>query len=367
MQKMKVGIIGCGNICGIYFKNLKRFEHIEVAACADIVPERAAEKAAEFQVPKACSPAELLADDSIELVVNLTIPKAHVPVALAALKAGKHVYGEKPLGVTRAEGQKLMTAAKKARLRIGSAPDTFLGGAFQTCRKLIDDGAIGKPIGATAFMICHGHESWHPAPEFYYKKGGGPMLDMGPYYITSLVNLLGPARRVCGSCRITFPYRTITSQPKNGTKVKVEVPTHYAGSIDFVSGAVATVIMSFDVWAGNLPRIEIYGTEGSLSVPDPNGFGGEVKIFKPGSDGWKPVTLTHSYTENWRGVGVADMAAGIRNKREHRASGALAMHVLDIMQAFAESTKAGRHIAITNKCKRPEAFPVGLVDGKVEV
>lgn len=367
MQKMKVGIVGCGNICGIYFKNLQRFEHVEVAACADLVPERAAAKAAEFKVPKACSVEELLADDSIELVVNLTIPQAHVPVALAALKAGKHVYGEKPLGVTRAEGQKLMAAAKKARLRVGSAPDTFLGGAFQTCRKLIDDGVIGAPVGATAFMICRGHESWHPAPEFYYKKGGGPMLDMGPYYLTGLINLLGPVRRVSGSCRITFPQRTITSQPKYGTKVKVEVPTHYAGALDFVSGAVGTLIMSFDVWAGNLPRIEIYGTEGSLSVPDPNGFGGEVKLFTPANKEWRPVPLTHSYTENWRGVGVADMAAAIRNKRDHRASGALALHVLDVMQSFAESSKAGRHIAIKNQCKRPAALPVGLRDGQVEL
>jgi predicted dehydrogenase len=222
MNKVKVGIIGCGNISDIYFRNLMQtFQITEVAACADLIAERAAEKAKEFNVPKACSVEELLADPEIRIVVNLTIPAAHTEINLAALNAGKHVHCEKPLAITREDGKKVMDLAKEKGLLAGCAPDTFLGGGLQTCRKLVDDGWIGAPVAATAFMTCHGHESWHPSPEFYYQVGGGPMFDMGPYYLTALVSLLGPARRVTGSARISFPQRTITSAPKFGKIIDV--------------------------------------------------------------------------------------------------------------------------------------------------
>jgi predicted dehydrogenase len=209
----------------------------------------------------------LLSDPEIQIVVNLTIPKAHAEVCLQALEVGKHVYVEKPLATTREDAQKIIIKAKEKGLKVGCAPDTFLGGGIQTCRKLIDDGWIGTPVVSTAFMTCHGHESWHPDPEFYYKKGGGPMLDMGPYFLTALVNLMGPVQRVSGSAQITYPERTITSKPKYGDRIEVQVPTHVAGVLDFKSGAVGTIITSFDIWAANLPRIELYGSAGTLSVP----------------------------------------------------------------------------------------------------
>ena len=331
MNPTKIGVIGCGNISGAYFKAGQTFKNLEIAACADLDLSRARAKAEEFKIPKACTVKELLADREIEIVVNLTIPKAHVSVALAALQAGKHVYGEKPLAITRKDGQKILALAKARRLRVGSAPDTFFGGGIQTCRKLIDDGWIGKPVAASAFMMCAGHESWHPQPQFYYDAGGGPMLDMGPYYLTALVNLLGPIARVSGSARTTHARRLITSQPLNGTIMQVKALTHYAAVLDFAQGAIATMIMSFDCKAAQLPRIEIYGTEGTLSVPDPNTFGGPVRISK-GKE-WLDVPLTHGYTENSRSIGVADMANAIRSGRPHRASGELALHVLDAMEA----------------------------------
>jgi predicted dehydrogenase len=366
MSKTKVGIIGCGNICGIYFKTCKTFENIEVAACADLLPERAQAKAKEHCIERACTVEELLADPEIKIVVNLTIPKAHFSVAKAVLEAGKSVYNEKPLTISRDEGKELLKLAQAKKVRVGCAPDTFLGGGIQTCRKLIDDGAIGKPVAATAFMMCHGHEGWHPDPEFYYKAGGGPMFDMGPYYLTALVSLMGPVSRVTGSAKVTFPERTITSQPKNGTKIKVDVPTHVAGVLDFTDGAVGTIITSFDVWAANLPRIEIYGTEGSLSVPDPNSFGGPVKMRKPGDKEWVEVPLTHSYATNSRGLGVADMASAIASRRAHRANGKMAFHVLDIMHSFHDASAKDRHVKVKSTCERPAALPVGLAPGQVD-
>jgi len=252
--------------------------------------------------------------------------------------------------------------AREKGLRVGSAPDTFLGGGLQTCRKLIDDGAIGEPVAAVAFMTGHGPEGWHPDPEFFYKPGAGPMFDMGPYYLTALVSLLGPITRVTGSTRISFPERTIGSGPKHGQKIVVETPTHVAGVLDFAGGAVATIITSFDVWAANLPRIEIYGSEGSLSVPDPNTFGGPVRIRLARDKEWRDVPLTHVYTENCRGLGVAEMAQAIRTGRPHRASGELAFHVLDAMAAFEEASTSGRHVVITSGPPRVEALPAGWPD-----
>ncbi len=353
-DKVKVGIIGCGAISGIYLENAPRFGNIEIAAVADLVMERAQEKAAKYNVPKICSPDELLAAPDIEIVLNLTIPNAHASIAFAALNAGKSVYNEKPITITREDGQKLLALAQQKGLRVGGAPDTFLGAGLQTCRQVIDSGAIGEPIAATAFMMSHGHESWHPDPEFYYQVGGGPMFDMGPYYLTALTTLIGPVAAVSGATRITFPTRTITSQKKYGTLVKVEVPTHVAGLLQFANGAIGTLIMTFDVWRANLPNLEIYGTEGTLSVPDPNGFGGKVRVAKPGHDEWEDIPLTRPFADNSRGIGVADMARAIREGGAARADGSVTYHVLDIMHAVHDASDQNRTVELASTMERPE-------------
>lgn len=349
--KPKIAVVGCGVISTIYLQNCPTFG-LEVAACADVDMARAEAQAQKFNVP-ARSVADVLADPSIEVILNLTPPAFHAEVIESALNAGKHVYSEKPLATTRADGARLVELAQAKGLRIGCAPDTFLGGGLQTCRKLIDEGVIGEPVAAVAFMTGHGPEGWHPNPEFFYQPGAGPMFDMGPYYLTALISLLGPVRRLTGSTRISFAERLITSQPLHGTKIKVNTPTHVAGVLDFASGPVATIITSFDVWAANLPRIEIYGSEGSLSVPDPNTFGGPVRLRLAKDKEWREVELTHGHTENSRGLGVADMAHAIRENRPHRAHSDLAFHVLDLMQSFEEASTAGHHLDPQTTCARP--------------
>ncbi|MBZ9686015.1 Gfo/Idh/MocA family oxidoreductase [Clostridium estertheticum] len=367
MNKVKIGIIGCGNISSIYLTNLSTmFEITEVSACADIILENAVKKAEEFNIKKACSVEELLRDPDIKIVLNLTTPNSHFEVSMAALEAGKNVYVEKPLALTREQGIKLINKAKEKGLLVGGAPDTFLGGGLQTCRKLIDEGWIGTPVAATAFMTCHGHESWHPAPDFYYKVGGGPMFDMGPYYLTALLSLMGPVAAVSGMTRKTFPQRTITSEPNYGKVIDVEVPTHVTGLLEFASGAIGTIITSFDVWDANLPYIEIYGSLGSLKVPDPNTFGGPVLIKIAGQAEWMEIPLTHGYTGNSRGVGVADMAYALLSGRDHRANVALTYHVLDIMHAIEDSSKEGKHIQLRSTLIRPSALPLGLLPGKLD-
>ncbi len=364
--RTKIGLVGCGNISGVYLKNCQTvFDNLEVVACADADAERAEAKAREFGI-EARTVEALLADPAIQIVINLTPPAAHAEVNLAALRSGKHVYSEKPLAATRAEGAQILSAAKERNLRVGGAPDTFLGGGLQTCRTLIDAGAIGEPVAAVAFMLSRGPEGWHPDPDFFYQPGAGPMFDMGPYYLTTLIHLLGPVRRVTGSARISFPERLITSQPLAGTKIKVNTPTHVVGVLDFVSGPVATLITSFDVWAANLPRIEIYGAEGSLSVPDPNTFNGPVRLRKANAKEWEAVPLTHGFTENSRGLGVADMAEAIQQGRPHRASGGMAFHVLDLIQAFEDASLAGQHRILTSQCARPEPLPTGSPDWKLD-
>lgn len=357
LRPVRVGVVGCGTISDIYLSNCRGFDILEVAACADLAPERAQARAAQHGVPRACGVDELLADPSIELVLNLTIPAAHADVARAALLAGKSVYNEKPLAVTRADGRELLALAAERGLLVGGAPDTVLGAGIQTCRSLIDGGAIGAPVAATAFMVCHGHESWHPDPAFYYQAGGGPLFDMGPYYLGALATLLGPARRVTGSARISFPERVVTSAPRRGERIAVEVPTHVAAVIDYAGGAVATLITSFDVWSARLPTIEIYGSAGTLSVPDPNTFGGPVFLQRAGERERQEVPLSHGHAANSRGLGVADLAYALRTGRPARASGELAYHVLDIMHAVHDASREGRHSELASSCARPAPMP----------
>jgi predicted dehydrogenase len=288
--------------------------------------------------------------------LNLTIPQSHASVSRAAIDGGKHVYSEKPLGLSREEAQPLLDAAEAKGLRVGSAPDTFLGGGHQTARQLIDQGAIGQPIGGAAFFMYGGPESWHPNPEFLYQKGAGPVLDMGPYYVTALVNLFGPVKNVLSIGKNTQPKRIIGSGPRKGTEFAVEVLTYVTSILEFHSGAAVSFTVSFDVTGHNHPPIEIYGTAGSLQVPDPNIFGGNVRLIRTGGH-WTDVAHTHSYGDgNHRGIGLADMAAAINAGTPHRASGKLAYHVLEVLQAIVTKAAGDNSFEIKSTCERPRAL-----------
>lgn len=364
MESIKVGIIGCGNIAPAYIKGCRGFSILDLTACADVDMTKAAALADQYGL-QACSVEELLADPTINIVINLTIPAVHAEISLRIIRAGKHVHSEKPLAIHRSDGGKILEAAKSAGVRVGCAPDTFLGGGLQTCRRIIDEGWIGTPVAATAFMMSHGPESWHPNPEFFYKPGGGPLLDMGPYYLTALIHLLGSIRRVTAVTRVSFPTRTATSKERSGEQISVEVPTHVAGVLDFSAGPVATLITSFDVWQHNLPRIEIYGSEGSLLVPDPNTFRGPVQVWLAKEKQWREVPLMYSDNVG-RGIGVADLAYSVISGRANRASGEVAYHVLDAMLALEEASNSGQHIELTSQCPQPVPLPQGLADGELD-
>lgn len=356
-DRINIGIIGCGNISSIYMENIPRFKHLMLKACTDLDLDRAKEQAERFNIPKVYTVDEMIADEEIDLVINLTTPQAHAETCIKVLEAKKHVYVEKPLAVSLEEGRAILNKAKEMNCLVGSAPDTFLGAGIQTAIRLIEEGEIGTPIGASAFMIGRGHEHWHPNPEFYYKKGGGPMFDMGPYYITALIAALGPIKRLSGSTRISYPERTILSEPLAGKKVKVEIPTHISGVIDFSSGAVATITTSFDAFGGSsLPPIEIYGSEGTLILPDPNLFGGPVKIRKKDKWDFVEVPVPEIFSENIRGLGVAEMAYAIINQTKHRASGEMAYHVLESMLGFHVSSENGTFYEMESTCEKPASL-----------
>jgi len=362
-DKMKVGIIGCGSIArNAYVKGIRNWDFLDLSACADLNPQAAASLAGDMNIPKSCSVDELLNDDSIGIVLNLTTPQGHAPINLKALDAGKHVYVEKPFALNMKEAAAVLKKARQKKLRVSAAPDTFLGSGIQTARKAVDDGLIGETTAGVLFMACGGHETWHPSPEFYYKKGGGPLLDMGPYYLTAAVNILGPVYRVIGAAKKTHEKRTITSNPLNGKVIDVEVNTHITAGLEFASGAMLTIIMSFDVNAHNLPCIELYGTKGSLVVPDPNGFGGTVKLFDRNNReaGWKEVPPVNVSDKNSRGIGAADMAKAIMEGRPHRASAEMATHVLEIMLSIEESARQARAVSIKSRFERPAALTKGF-------
>ncbi len=362
MKKMKIGIIGCGNISQAYFKGASMFDILEIKACADINHEAAKAKAEENDV-EVMSVDQILTDTDIEIIVNLTIPSVHAEVNTMILEAGKHVHLEKPLAIDLGDAKKVLNLAEKKGLRIGCAPDTFLGAGLQTCRKLLDDGWIGCPLSGTAFFLGHGPEAWHPNPDFFYLPGGGPMLDLGPYYITALIHLLGPVKKVKAMTAKGSDTRFITSEQHFGKELPVEVPTHYTGILEFVSGAIITIAVSFDVWGHGHSPIEIYGSEGSLKVPDPNTFGNDISLLRKDEQEWEQMPYSHCYWENSRGIGVADMAYGIRTGRAHRCSGELAYHALEVMFSFEKSSESGADVIIESSCKRPQALPVGLIPG----
>ncbi len=366
-EAVRVGVVGCGAISAAYFRMAAGFPILRMDACADLDPEKARARAEEFGVPRVLSVEALLADPDIDIVLNLTVPRVHAPIALAALEAGKHTFHEKPFGVTRAEGQAILRAAAERGLRVGCAPDTFMGAGIQTARKAVDDGLIGRPVAFTAFMMGRGHESWHPSPEFYYEPGGGPMFDMGPYYLTALLNLLGPVRKVSGMASIAIPERTITSEPKRGKKITVETPDHIAGTLEFAGGAVGTLVTSFavphPVYDRQFP-ITLYGTEGALKVPDPNTFDGEVQVRRLDDAEWR--TLPHAFVKGYgRAVGLADMAHALRSGRPHRAGAEQAYTVLDLMQGFLDSAAQDRSVAPELPYERPAPMPADLPFGEL--
>jgi predicted dehydrogenase len=356
-QILRVGVVGAGQISGAYLDTFPRLANLRVTAIADLDVDRAAKAAQAVPGARALTPAELFAAEDVDLVLNLTIPAAHAEVARAAIAAGKHVYGEKPLAADTAEARAVLEAAAGAGLRVGCAPDTVLGTGVQTARVALDAGDIGLPVAASAFMVTPGHERWHPAPEFYYRPGGGPLLDMGPYYLTALVTLLGPVKRVVGMSSTPRAIRTIGSGPRAGTEFPVEVATHVTGVLEHANGALSTLIMSFEVWGGVLPRIEVYGTGGSLSVPDPNGFDGEVRILRAESKEWEPVPVSGGYPGASRGYGVSDLARALAVGGPHRADGQLAYHVLDIMESLLAAARSGESVTVASTCERPAAVP----------
>lgn len=383
MKTVKIGIVGCGNICDIYFENIAKFKNIEVYGCADIDENRSREKAEQYGC-KSMGVDAMINDANVDIVLNLTIPQAHYEVDMKALNAGKHVYSEKPLAIEMKDAKEIMELAQKKNLLVGCAPDTFLGARHQTIKKLIDDGWIGRPVAATAFMVCHGHETWHPNPEFYYKNGAGPLFDMGPYYFTALVSMLGPVKRISGAVSQAYQKRLITSQPLAGKEIEVEVPTHVSGNLEFENGVVTTIIMSFDIWDSYLPRYEIYGTEGSVSMTDPDPlagpdiFHGETRLRRKDETDWSgnPATLglprkeeltpwaiippCYDYNSNSRGLGLSDMARAIRKGGDFRANGQMAYHVLEIMHGLYDSAESGKYYTMTTTCKMPELMPVNL-------
>jgi predicted dehydrogenase len=367
-MSLKIGLVGCGNISDIYLSNSAAFRDFEFVAVSDINPD-AARRQSEKYGPRILSVDQLLASSDIDAVLNLTFPAVHAEISLAAIAAGKHVYSEKPLAASLADGRRIVAAAADKNLRVGCAPDTILGAGVQTARALIDEGAIGKPLSGLAAVLGHGMEAWHPNPTFFFKPGGGPVLDMGPYYIATLVTLLGPVDRVMAVGQIGFDERVVTApgSPILGSAIKVEVLTSVQAFLTFVSGAQVAFLASWDVWRHGLPPIELHGAAGSLRVPDPNFFGGAVALAS-GSQDWRETSTAHSPfgranwpiqapdRANWRGLGLADMARAIADNRPHRADGRLALHTLAVLEGVLQAAASEKSVDIADLCERPAYF-----------
>ncbi|MBB3452971.1 putative dehydrogenase [Rhizobium sp. BK313] len=367
-KELGVGIIGCGNISTTYFKLSPLFKGLKVLACADINMEAARLRAEEYQV-KAQTIDELLANDELDVIVNLTIPDAHFPVSKRILEAGKHVYSEKPLVLSLEQGEELRRIAKEKGLAVGCAPDTFLGGAHQLARKFVDDGGIGRITSGACYVMSPGMEMWHPNPDFFFLPGGGPILDLGPYYIANLINLIGPVKRVGAMTSMASETRTITSQPRNGEVIPVKTPTTIQALLEFVSGATVTLTASWDVWSHRHANMELYGTEGSLYVPDPNFFGGTVEVsgrskdIKPLNEWAHPFGISNQESPNgpranYRTAGLADMAASLIDGRDARCSLDRTLHGVDVMTSILKSGVENRFVDLTTTCTQPAALGI---------
>ncbi|MEU7906546.1 Gfo/Idh/MocA family oxidoreductase [Actinoplanes sp. NPDC049118] len=359
---LRVGVVGAGKISGQYGATISRLPELAVTAVADLDPQRAHGLAGQHPGARVMDLPELLAAEDVDVVLNLTTPAGHAAVALAAISAGKHVYGEKPLAAESTDGRAIADAAAAAGVRAACAPDTVLGTGVQTARAALESGAIGAALAATAFMTVPGHERWHPDPEFYYQRGGGPLLDMGPYYLTTLVHLLGPVRRVAGMSSRPRNERTIADGPRAGTSFPVDVDSHVTGLLEHEGGALTTMIMSFDIWATRLPFIEVYGSAGSLSVPDPNRFAGDVRLHPAAAESWTTLEPSAGYAGAGRGVGLLDLHDALAEDRSHRTGVDVALHVLDVMESMQASARSGSSVAVTTTCRRPER-----IDGVIEL
>ncbi|KRA26125.1 oxidoreductase [Microbacterium sp. Root61] len=347
-----IGIVGLGVISRQYLDTLVPASSVRIAAVADLDVLRAERAAAAIAGCRALTTGEMLADPGIRTILNLTIPAAHAEVALAAIAHGKDVYSEKPLAATFADALRVTDAAADADVRVGGAPDTVLGTGVQTARAAIDDGRIGRPVSASAMWVSAGHESWHPQPDFYYREGGGPLLDMGPYYITSLVHLLGPVTAVSGAGSRSRDERVIASGPRAGERMPVEVDTHLAGILHHASGAISTVTMSFDGVVSTAAPIEVHGVDGTLLLPDPNTFAGDVRLYARGGS-WETLDQSAGYVDSGRGIGLIDFAAG-----DARASGTMALHVLEVMTMLAASAVSGVREPLATTVERPSLVPL---------
>lgn len=354
----KIAFIGVGDISGIYLKNcIETFDNLEIAGVCDLIPEKAQAAVEKYPcIPKIYKDMyEAFADPEVDIILNITRAYQHYDVTKAALEAGKHVYSEKPLATTIEQGIELIKLARSKNLMLGGAPDTFLGAGIQTCKRLIDDGFIGRPIAATAFMMSHGVESWHPDPEFFYKPGAGPMLDMGPYYTTALIHLLGRVDSLVSMTQKSFDTRVATCKAKKGLVIEVETPTYVAGTLHFECGVTASMVMSFETLKSSLPRIEIYGSEGTLTVPDPNTFGGPVMLYRPEEGGWKEMPLMYPYKENSRSLGLSKMAEALeKGEGDFITSWHLTGHALDVMTGMLRSGEEKRYINMLDLEKETE-------------
>jgi predicted dehydrogenase len=352
------GIIGVGKISEQYFASLPSLPGLRLLAVADLDESRAATVAGEQGV-ESMSVDAMMADDRIQAILNLTIPAAHADVDLRALTAGKHVYGEKPLALSPSEAAPVLALAASNGLRVGSAPDTVLGTGVQTARAILDRGDIGDAVGASAFWAAPGHEAWHPAPEFYYQAGAGPLFDMGPYYLSALVTMLGPVVRVSGTAGRSSRHRSIATGPRAGASITVDIDTHVTAMLEHESGVTSAVTMSFEVWASRQPPIEVFGTAGTIAVPDPNQFSEPVEVFRAGNEGWAQSPTLAGYAAAGRGYGLADMARAIETDRPHRASGEFAFHVLEIMDAILVASEQHAVVPIASRVDRPSPVPLG--------
>lgn len=383
MRNVNVGILGCGVISNTYIRDIKLFyPSLHLAACADVNVELAKSHAEKYQIPSGCSVEEMLAMEEVELVVNLTPPQFHMELNKKILQAGKHVFCEKPFAPTAAQARQIMDLADEKRLLVGSAPDTFLGSSLQTCRKILDDGWIGKPLYVTANMMSNGVETWHPAPANFYRQGAGPLYDMGPYYFTALAALLGPVKRVSAFSGTGFPVRKVYTGPLKGQEVPVETPTHYSGTAELASGVIVSMNISFDIWHSNLPMFEIYGTDGTLEVPDPNMSGGRPRVYR------KESTLDVLYDDSretkekqdtsvelpelyphigdyTRGIGVLDLACAIDEKRKPRVNAEMACHVIEAITGMMESAQDKKVYEMKTTCEKPEPIKTGTPAGRI--
>lgn len=361
MKKLNIGIIGCGNISQVYIENLMKYDILNVYALSDADIERAKNYAVKYN-KQALTVDELISHPDIDIIVNLTPPKFHASINIAALEHGKHIYCEKPLTIEKEDSLKILKLAEEKGLYVGCAPDTFLGAGLQTARKVIDDGWIGDIIGFSAFVLDSGPESWHPDPESYYQVGAGPLFCLGPYYITALVHLIGPVKRVSCMQKTTYSKRMITSKEKYGQYIDVEIPSYVAALLELENNVIGNFTSSYDIWATQTPNIEIYGTKGTIRVPDPNFFDGPVMIKTYNMNEWKDIPLIYNYGYNARGLGIAEMAHSILKNVKNRANGYLAYHVLDVMHAIDLSAKENKVVQINSHCLQPYPFEFGMIE-----